>query len=165
MRRILPSSCTPILGLILLLPALAVRAQELQVEVVQPPTPFLTADTGKEDGKIEPSGVATIGDGKLLLVACDKNACLSVVEATTGRIKQSFSVGVVDKRPKWEDLAHDDEGAYYVIGSRFVGRLVDTATVGGLDAVLPTITGRAWITGTAQYLLDPDDPFPAGFQF
>ena len=25
------------------------------------------------------------------------------------------------------------------------------------------ITGRAWITGTAQYMLDPDDPFPAGF--
>jgi proline racemase len=27
----------------------------------------------------------------------------------------------------------------------------------------PTVTGRAWITGTAQYLLDPSDPFPAGF--
>ena len=33
----------------------------------------------------------------------------------------------------------------------------------GRPAVVPTITGRAWITGTAQYLLDPDDPFPAGF--
>ena len=30
-------------------------------------------------------------------------------------------------------------------------------------AVVPTVTGRAWITGTAQYLLDPGDPFPAGF--
>jgi proline racemase len=29
---------------------------------------------------------------------------------------------------------------------------------------VPEITGRAWITGTAQYLLDPDDPFPAGFR-
>jgi hypothetical protein len=82
--------------------------------------PFLTADTGSVNTKIEPSGVATIGDGKLILVACDKNACLSVVEAATGRIKQSFSIGVSDTRPKWEDLAHDDEGAYYVIGSRFI---------------------------------------------
>jgi proline racemase len=49
------------------------------------------------------------------------------------------------------------------IGTRFTGRLVDTATVGPYDAVVPTITGRAWITGTAQYVLDPDDPFPAGF--
>lgn len=49
------------------------------------------------------------------------------------------------------------------IGTRFVGRLIDTATVGGRPAVVPTITGRAWVTGTAQYHLDPTDPFPAGF--
>jgi proline racemase len=49
------------------------------------------------------------------------------------------------------------------IGTRFIGRLVDETTVGGLPAVIPTITGRAWITGTAQYHLDPEDPFPAGF--
>ncbi len=49
------------------------------------------------------------------------------------------------------------------IGTTFTGRLIDTATVGGLPAVVPTITGRAWITGTAQYFLDPTDPFPAGF--
>ncbi|HLV58358.1 MAG TPA: proline racemase family protein, partial [Natronosporangium sp.] len=50
-----------------------------------------------------------------------------------------------------------------VIGTRFVGRLVETTTVGDLPAVVPTVTGRAWITGTAQYMLDPDDPFPEGF--
>jgi proline racemase len=31
--------------------------------------------------------------------------------------------------------------------------------------VLSTITGRAWVTGIGQYLLDPTDPFPAGFEF
>ena len=36
-------------------------------------------------------------------------------------------------------------------------------TVGDRPAIQPTVTGRAWITGTAQYLLDPSDPFPAGF--
>lgn len=51
-----------------------------------------------------------------------------------------------------------------VIGSAFTGRLLGTTTVGGLPAVLPAITGRAWITGMGQYLLDPTDPFPAGFQ-
>ncbi|MET9346102.1 proline racemase family protein [Streptomyces termitum] len=49
------------------------------------------------------------------------------------------------------------------IGTEFTGRLVATATVGGRPAVVPTVTGRAWITGTAQYFLDPTDPFPAGF--
>jgi proline racemase len=32
-----------------------------------------------------------------------------------------------------------------------------------VPAVLPSFTGRAWITGTAQYSLDPTDPFPGGF--
>jgi len=50
------------------------------------------------------------------------------------------------------------------IGTRFTGRLVEHTTVGDHPAVVPTITGRAWITGTAQYFLDPDDPFPEGFQ-
>ncbi|MGA8112360.1 MAG: proline racemase family protein [Actinocatenispora sp.] len=49
------------------------------------------------------------------------------------------------------------------IGTRFTGRLVEATTVGGLPAVVPTITGRAWVTGMGQYLLDPSDPFPAGF--
>jgi proline racemase len=50
------------------------------------------------------------------------------------------------------------------IGTRFIGRLVERTSVGALPAVVPTITGRAWITGTAQYFLDPADPFPTGFQ-
>jgi proline racemase len=50
------------------------------------------------------------------------------------------------------------------IGTHFIGRLVGETAVGELPAVLPTITGRAWLTGTAQYFLDPDDPFPEGFQ-
>ena len=50
-----------------------------------------------------------------------------------------------------------------LIGTRFTGRLVEETRVGGLPAVVPEITGRAWLTGMGQYLLDPDDPFPAGF--
>ncbi|MBV8913756.1 MAG: proline racemase family protein [Acetobacteraceae bacterium] len=50
-----------------------------------------------------------------------------------------------------------------VIGSRFIGRLVEEVNVGATPGVVPEITGRAWITGMAQYLLDPTDPFPAGF--
>jgi proline racemase len=50
------------------------------------------------------------------------------------------------------------------IGTHFIGRLLSETTVGGLPAVVPTITGRAWVTGTGQYFLDPDDPFPQGFQ-
>ena len=51
------------------------------------------------------------------------------------------------------------------IGSRFVGRLIAETEVAGRPAVVPTITGRAWITGRAEYVLDPADPFPHGFVF
>ncbi|GAA0920076.1 proline racemase family protein [Nonomuraea longicatena] len=50
------------------------------------------------------------------------------------------------------------------IGTRFVGRALEETTVGGRPAIVPSITGRAWVTGTAQYFLDPRDPFPEGFQ-
>ena len=49
------------------------------------------------------------------------------------------------------------------IGTRFTGRLVGETRVGPFDAVVPEITGRAWVTGTGTYLLDASDPFPAGF--
>jgi len=51
------------------------------------------------------------------------------------------------------------------VGSRFTGRLIAETSVEGIPAVIPTITGRAWVTGIGQYLLDPADPFPTGFQF
>jgi proline racemase len=50
-----------------------------------------------------------------------------------------------------------------LLGTRFVGRLVSEVSLGEIQAVVPRITGRAWITGMAQYLLDPSDPFPEGF--
>jgi proline racemase len=50
-----------------------------------------------------------------------------------------------------------------IIGSVFTGRLVEETSLGGQPAVVPTITGSGWITGIAQYLIDPTDPFPEGF--
>jgi proline racemase len=54
-----------------------------------------------------------------------------------------------------EDFVHRS-----IIGTAFTGRLVEANGAG----VVPEITGRAWITGMGQYLLAPDDPFPAGFR-
>jgi proline racemase len=51
-----------------------------------------------------------------------------------------------------------------IIGTHFTGRATGRTTVAGIPAILPEITGRAWITGTSQHMLAPDDPFPAGFQ-
>jgi proline racemase len=51
-----------------------------------------------------------------------------------------------------------------VLGTRFTGRIVEETTIAGRPAIVPEITGRAWITGMGQYLLADDDPFPAGFR-
>ena len=50
-----------------------------------------------------------------------------------------------------------------ILGTTFTGRLVRKTKVGNYDAVVPTITGRAWITGFAQYVVDANDPFPEGY--
>ncbi len=49
-----------------------------------------------------------------------------------------------------------------LIDSRFDCRIEAETSVGGRPAIVPTLAGRAWITGTAQLMLDPDDPWPGG---
>jgi len=57
-----------------------------------------------------------------------------------------------------QDFRHEG-----VLGTVFTGRLLRETTVGKYPAVVPTLTGTAWITGLATYVLDPTDPFPEGF--
>jgi len=51
-----------------------------------------------------------------------------------------------------------------IIGSEFQCQIESEATVGEKPAIIPSITGRAWITGTHQHTLDPDDPWPEGYR-
>ncbi|MFD7029482.1 proline racemase family protein [Streptomyces sp. NPDC059917] len=75
---------------------------------------------------------------------------------TSARMAQLHARGLL---PLGRDFVNES-----FIGTEFTGRLIGDTTVGDLPAVVPTVTGRAWITGTAQYFLDPSDPFPGGFQ-
>lgn len=51
-----------------------------------------------------------------------------------------------------------------IIESRFIGEIVGQTTVGNHAAVIPTINGRAWITGQSTLMLDPGDPWPGGYR-
>jgi len=51
-----------------------------------------------------------------------------------------------------------------IIGTRFTGELVSKTEVGEFSAVVPRITGSAYLTGFHRFVLQPEDPFPAGFQ-
>ncbi len=57
-----------------------------------------------------------------------------------------------------QDFVHEG-----ILGTVFTGRLVEETTIGPYRAVVPTFSGQAWITGFAQYVVDPEDPFPDGF--
>ncbi len=51
-----------------------------------------------------------------------------------------------------------------IIDSRFDCSIVSETTVGEKKAIIPSIRGRAWITGTHQIMLDPEDPWPGGYR-
>jgi len=57
-----------------------------------------------------------------------------------------------------QDFVHEG-----ILGTTFTGRLIRETRVGGISAVVPTLSGTAWITGFAQYVVDPEDPFPNRF--
>lgn len=50
-----------------------------------------------------------------------------------------------------------------VIGSHFTGTIKEETQVGEFKAIVPTITGSAYITGVSTYLIDKDDPLKTGF--
>jgi proline racemase len=51
-----------------------------------------------------------------------------------------------------------------IIGSEFVGRIEADTTLGGKPAIIPSISGRAWISGRRTEMLDPSDPWPQGYK-
>lgn len=51
-----------------------------------------------------------------------------------------------------------------IIGSSFDCRIEAATTVAGRPAIVPVVAGRAWLTGTRQLWLDPDDPWPGGYR-
>jgi 4-hydroxyproline epimerase len=51
-----------------------------------------------------------------------------------------------------------------IIGSRFIGRVLQTVDLRGTEAIIPGIEGSAFVTGFNTVWIDPSEPFPSGFQ-
>ena len=60
-------------------------------------------------------------------------------------------------------LGHEVE-AEGIVGGIFRGQALREASVGSHRAIIPEITGPAFITAHHQFVLDPEDPWPAGFE-
>ena len=76
----------------------------------------------------------------------------------TGTCAKMAALHAKGQLPLHKDFVHEG-----ILGTTFTGRLIAEARVGSYPAVVPTISGRAWITGIAQYVVDEDDPFPNGY--
>jgi hypothetical protein len=108
-----------ILGLMGFAPAFA-RADDLRLESATLPAPLI--EDGKVNVVIEASAVEPIGDGRRLLIAHDKDPALYVVDAETGRVLgQAITSPRFPQKneggPKWEGMARDSDGNFYLIGA------------------------------------------------
>lgn len=84
--------------------------------------------------------------------AIDRSPC------GTGTCAKMATLYAKGKLALGQDFRHEG-----ILGTIFTGRLIEETPLGVHRALVPTLTGRAWITGFAQYVVDPDDPFPNGF--
>ncbi|MGA7239497.1 MAG: proline racemase family protein [Bryobacteraceae bacterium] len=84
--------------------------------------------------------------------ALDRSPC------GTGTCAKMAALHAKGKLPLHQDFVHEG-----ILGTTFTGRLIEETRVGPYAAVVPTLSGQAWITGFANYVVDPEDPFPNGF--
>ena len=84
--------------------------------------------------------------------ALDRSPC------GTGTCAKMAALHAKGKLALGEDFVHEG-----ILGTTFTGRLLEETRMGAYDAVVPSLSGQAWITGFAQYVVDPEDPFPDGF--
>jgi proline racemase len=103
------------------------------------------------------SAETAAGDLKQTIVcppgALDRSPCGT---GTSARVAALYSKG---------EIALDEPVRFEgVLGTCFAGTAVAAEQRGGVLYVRPRVTGRAWITGFHQFVLDPDDPLPEGFR-
>ncbi len=128
-----------------------------QLEFIHPHLPewkhhsfaYLTGELERNDlGELTSTNVCVINPGKL-----DRSPTGTGVSALMAVMhsKGLMSVG-------------DSFIGRSIIGSEFTGRIVSQTRMGDIPAIIPTISGQAYIYGTSQFHVDPHDPWPLGYR-
>jgi proline racemase len=126
-----------------------------QIPVVHPTNPEFAGITQTEfvgplsrtDGVLTARNAVVVSPGRL-----DRSPCGTGTSARLAVLKAKGLVEVGEK------FVHES-----VIGSRFESRIDRLTKVGTYDAVVPRVSGQAYITELSQVGLDPADPFPTGY--
>jgi proline racemase len=136
-----------------------------QLPVVHPENPQITGITiaqlsaGSGDAGVSRRNAVVVSTGELdwdrpstWTGALDRSPC------GTGTCAKMACLHAKGELAVGQDFVHQG-----ILGTTFTGQLIAETTVGGYRAAVPTIRGRGWITGFAEYVLDASDPFPRGF--
>jgi len=131
------------------------RAANEQIGFEHPVEPWnhisfcqFTGPARLEDGVLNGTSAVVIDPGKI-----DRSPCGTGCSARMAVMAAQGELGVGDRYV-----------GRSIIGGRFDCRLKRATRVGDRPAIVPTIEGRAWITGTHQILRDPSDPWPEGYR-
>lgn len=100
-----------------------------------------------KNGTLQSKNTVIVSPGRI-----DRSPCGT---GTSARLAVMHAKGVINKG--------DTFGHLSIIDSYYEGEIVDMTHVGNYEAIIPKISGQAFITGTAQYGLDPNDSLVEGF--
>jgi len=125
-----------------------------QVEVQHPQSPLIKGilevliSDKPRNPKANTINIAISGDGGM-----DRSPCGS---GTSAKIASLWTKGELNLEETYVTES--------IIGSLFYAKLIREVRVGNFKAVVPEITGRAFIIGSHTFVIDEDDPFKYGFR-
>lgn len=122
------------------------------ITIAQLSGPSTTVGVGRRNAVIVSTGELDWKRPESWTGALDRSPC------GTGTCAKMATMHAKGELKLNQDFVHEG-----ILGTTFTGRLIAETRVGKYAAVIPTISGRAWITGFSQYVLEDDDPFPTGF--
>ena len=99
-----------------------------------------------------PNGTVDLDDPTTWTGTLDRSPCGT---GTCARMAARHARG---EQAIGQDFVHEG-----LLGTTFTGRLSEETQIGSYRAVLPSLSGRGWITGFNTYVLAEDDPFPRGY--
>ena len=102
---------------------------------------------GETPGEVHQRNVTVFADGEVDRSPCGSGTCARLaVLAAEGQVTSDAV------------LRHDS-----IVGSTFIGRVLETVEADGHPAVMPQVTGLAHRTGEHTFVVDPHDPLVPGF--
>lgn len=114
--------------------------------------PAKTEGTHGRNAVVLPSGEIDLNDETTWTGTLDRSPCGT---GTSGRVAAKHARGEL---AVGEKFIHES-----MMGTTFAAEVKETTSLAGRPAVIPSITGRGWITGFNQLVLESDDPFPVGY--